>query len=145
LETRELNDHDLAQLLTLYTQLHDNDFPTIDSRLKDIWCGILSDTNHHIIGSFVDEKLVSSCVIIIIPNLTNNQRPYALIENVITDMSHRRKGYAASVLNHAKQIAIAENCYKIMLMTGSKSESVFNLYEKSGYNRNNKTAFIQWL
>jgi ribosomal protein S18 acetylase RimI-like enzyme len=81
----------------------------------------------------------------IIPNLTHNQKPYALIENVITDNNHRNKGYATAVLDFAKEIAIKQNCYKIMLLTGSKKESTLKFYEKAGYNRNDKTALIQWI
>jgi hypothetical protein len=48
-------------------------------------------------------------------------------------------------LNYAKELALSENCYNLMLLTGSKKESTLNFYEKAGYNRNDKTAFIQWL
>jgi GNAT superfamily N-acetyltransferase len=48
-------------------------------------------------------------------------------------------------LNYAKELALSENCYKLMLLTGSKNESTLNFYEHAGYNRNDKTAFIQWL
>ena len=79
----------------------------------------------------------------IIPNLTHNQQPYAFIENVITDLNYRKKGLASACLNYAKEIAVKENCYKMMLLTGSKKESTLNFYEQAGYNRNDKTAFIQ--
>ena len=45
----------------------------------------------------------------------------------------------------ASEIAKANNCYKIMLMTGSKKESTLNFYRKAGYNSDDKTAFIRWL
>lgn len=32
-----------------------------------------------------------------------------------------------------------------MLLTGSKKESTLNFYERAGYNRNDKAAFIQWI
>ncbi len=32
-----------------------------------------------------------------------------------------------------------------MLITGSKSENMLQFYELAGYNRNDKTAFVQWL
>lgn len=32
-----------------------------------------------------------------------------------------------------------------MLLTGSKKESTLKFYEQAGYNRNDKTAFIQWI
>ena len=142
---RELLKEDLSKLLELHTQLKNSDLPVIDDGLKALWDKILSCKDHHVVGGFVEEELVSSCVMVIIPNLTHNQRPYALIENVITDRAHRNKGYATSVLNFARDMARKENCYKIMLMTGSKEEGTIKFYENAGYNQNDKTAFVQWM
>lgn len=47
--------------------------------------------------------------------------------------------------NHHIIVAEEENCYKMMLLTGSKEEGTLRFYERAGYNRNDKTAFIQWL
>ena len=44
-----------------------------------------------------------------------------------------------------EKIAEKENCYKIMLLTGSKEDTTLNFYRKAGYNSTDKTAFIQWL
>lgn len=137
--------NDLNALLSLYTQLHDNKLPDLDDKLLDIWNHILSDKNHYIFICKVDNKIVSSCVMIIVPNLTNNQRPYALIENVVTHEDYRNKGIATAVLEYAKKVAIENDCYKIMLMTGSKKDSTLNFYRRAGYNSEDKTAFIQWL
>lgn len=145
MEIREVTEQDLKGLLELYTQLHDNRMPEFDNKLELLWNQILADKNHHIIVGVEDNKIVSSCVLIIVPNLTQSQRPYALIENVITDEKYRNKGYATQILSYAKEIAIQNRCYKIMLMTGSKKESTLNFYEKAGYNRTDKTAFIQWI
>ena len=142
---REIVDSDLYELFRLYMQLHDNPFPEIDSRVADVWNSILNDKNHHIIVADEGGRLVSSCVCVIIPNLTRGQRPYAFIENVITDKDHRKKGYATACLDYARQIAERENCYKMMLLTGSKEKSTLDFYEQAGYNKNDKTAFIQWL
>ena len=53
----------------------------------------MQDQNHHIIVNIVDDKIVSSCVCVIIPNLTRDVRPYAFIENVVTHADYRGKGY----------------------------------------------------
>lgn len=142
---REITDADLDGLLTLYMQLHDNPFPEKDDRIIDIWQAVLDDPNHHIIAAVEDGKIVSSCVCVIIPNLTHGQRPYAFIENVITDEKYRGRGLATACLNYARDIAIRENCYKMMLLTGSKKDSTLSFYRRAGYNSNDKTAFIQWL
>ena len=142
---REAAEKDLDGLLSLYTQLHDNPFPDKDERVISIWNSILGDKNHHIIVAEENGALISSCVCVIIPNLTHKQRPYALVENVITDRAHRKKGYATACLNFAREIARRENCYKMMLLTGSKSKETLDFYERAGYNKKDKTAFIQWL
>ena len=53
-------------------------------------------------------EIVSSCVCVIIPNLTHNQQPYAFIENVITDEKFRKRGLATQCLDYAKEIAIQQ-------------------------------------
>ncbi len=145
MEIREVTWADLCPLLELYTHLHQNAVPEECQAISALWQEILTDKNHHILLGFLEGRAVSSCVLVIVPNLTNGQRPYALIENVVTHAAYRGKGYAARVLQRAKELALARGCYKIMLMTGSKQEGVLSFYEKAGYNRQDKTAFIQWL
>ncbi|WP_294482136.1 GNAT family N-acetyltransferase [uncultured Ruminococcus sp.] len=142
---REIADADFEGLMNLYMQLHDNPFPKKDERVMAIWERILADHDHHVIVCEEDGKIVSSCVCVIIPNLTHGQRPYAFIENVITDEKYRGRGLATACLDFARDIAVRENCYKIMLLTGSKKESTLRFYERAGYNKNDKTAFISWL
>lgn len=142
---REITESDLAGLFELYTQLHGNPVPENTAELSSLCRKILDDENHHIIVAEEDGKIVSSCVCVIVPNLTHGQRPYALIENVVTDEAYRCRGLASACLDLAREISVGENCYKMMLLTGSKEESTLRFYEKAGYNRNDKTAFIQWL
>ena len=142
---REIKENELGELLELYTHLHELGVPENSEHLKNTWAVICSDENHHIIVCEVDGKLVSSCVCVIIPNLTRNIRPYAFIENVVTHADYRGKGYATACLNHAKELAEKSDCYKMMLLTGSKSERTLNFYKQAGYNCTDKTAFVQWL
>ncbi len=144
-EIREIEKNDLEGLLKLYTQLKDNPVPEIDERVIKVWEDIHRDPNHHIFVGVIDGIIVATCVLIIVSNLTRGQRPYGLVENVVTDAAYRKKGYATKVLNFAKGMAQQQNCYKIMLMTGSKKDSTLKFYEQAGYNRQDKTAFIQWL
>lgn len=142
---REITEKDYNGLMTLYMQLHDNPMPEETEYFMALWKRILHDKDHHIIVAEEDGKIISSCVCVIIPNLTHNGQPYAFVENVITDKEYRRQGLAAACLNYAREIALKENCYKLMLLTGSKEEGTLNFYRKAGYNSEDKTAFIQWL
>ena len=142
---REARREDLDSLLKLYLFLHEERIPDHDRHLTETWEQILGDRNHHLIVNEVGGQIVSSCVCVIIPNLTRNVRPYAFIENVVTHADHRGKGYAGECLEYARQIAEKENCYKMMLLTGSKKAGTLHFYEKAGYNSSDKTAFIHWI
>ena len=145
MKIREINVNELNELLELYTHLHEQGMPENSNHLQKTWNMICNDENHHIIVCEINNQIVSSCVCVIIPNLTRNIRPYALIENVVTHTDYRNNGYATACLNYARELAVRSNCYKIMLLTGSKNDSTLNFYKKAGYNCTDKTAFIQWL
>ena len=77
---REAKKEDLLKILKLYLYLHEESVPEQSIHLADTWEQIIQDQNHYIIVNEIDEKIVSSCVCVIIPNLTRNVRPYAFIE-----------------------------------------------------------------
>ena len=142
---REIRMEDRDGLLELYTHLHEDGIPTVDEKLVSLWKRIVEDKDYHIIVAEAEGKLVSSCTCVVIPNLTRGQSPYAFVENVVTHADYRKQGLATACLERAKQIAVSEGCYKMMLLTGSKEESTLRFYENAGYNRKDKTAFIQWI
>ena len=142
---REAAQEDLFELLNLYLSLHEKEIPEDSLHLQQVWSEMISDQRHHVIVKEVEGRIVSSCICVIIPNLTRGVRPYALIENVVTREEDREKGYASACLEYAKQIAKEGNCYKMMLLTGSKNESTQNFYKGAGYNSEDKKAYIQWL
>ena len=142
---REAKSEDLQAILELYLYLHEDSIPEDSEYLRTTWRQIMEDKNHHLIVCEEEGKLVSSCVCVIVPNLTRNVRPYAFVENVVTHKEYRGKGYATMCLNYAKELAEKANCYKMMLLTGSKNPKTLQFYENAGYNSEDKTAFIQWL
>jgi len=68
---REAVKEDLNELLNLYLFLHEKNIPENSDYLENTWKRIIEDTNHHIIVNEINGKIVSSCVCVIIPNLTN--------------------------------------------------------------------------
>lgn len=128
---REIAENELNELLELYLCLHEKTVPEMTEHLKNTWNAIIRDDNHHIIVNETDGRLVSSCVCVIIPNLTRNIRPYVLIENVVTHEDYRGKGYATECLNYEKEIAEKADCYKMFMLT-YVNRSLKNTVKKSG-------------
>lgn len=142
---REIVAEDISSLLILYLNLHDDAESQQDDRLQALWQSILDDPSYHIFVAQVDGRLVSSVTLCVIKNLTRGLQPYALIENVVTLEPYRRRGIATALLHAAVSCAKSSGCYKVMLLTGSKKEDTLRFYERAGFNRNDKTAFIRWL
>ncbi|GLR83701.1 GNAT family N-acetyltransferase [Bradyrhizobium iriomotense] len=131
---------DLPQLLALYPHLDSTDrIPSLDvaeRRLDDL-------QRYHgsaIFIGIIDDATVASCTLIVIPNLTRGGQPYGLIENVVTHAAFRGRGYGKQLLHAAVAAAWQADCYKVMLMTGSKQPSTLAFYASAGFEQN-KTGF----
>ena len=87
-------------------------------------------------------KIASTCYLNIIPNLTRAAKPYAVIENVVTDEDARGQGFGKRLIRHAIEQAWAAGCYKVMLMTGSKEAATHAFYQACGFVGDEKHAYI---
>lgn len=141
-EIRHINQDEIQKLLDLYKDLHNDDPELNPDIIHPLWEQIYTDKNMHYIVADKDGQLVASCVLVIVPNLTRDARPYGLIENVVTHHHFRRKGYGTKMLEKALHIAWEHSCYKVMLLTSSKQEGTLQFYEKAGFKKGVKTGFI---
>ena len=140
---REIQKSELSNLLRLYEDLHESDDPLpAQSRVDRIWQRIQQNPDLRYFGAFIDNALVSTCTLSVIPNLTRGCRSYGVIENVVTARDFRRQGFGRAVLEHALGHAWAVGCYKVMLLTGRKNEETYRFYESAGFDRNAKQAFL---
>jgi len=83
----------------------------------------------------------SSGTLVIIPNVTRGARSYGLIENVVTHANHRRSGFGRAILSAALDAAWNEDCYKVMLATGSQRDETLRVYAGAGFERGGKDVF----
>jgi len=140
---RELQTNDLQSLLSLYTHLHGRDEPPPSAATAEaIWSEALANPRIKYFGGFASGLLVSSCTLTVIPNLTRACRPYGVIENVVTHAAHRGRGWGKAILEHALAAAWRQDCYKVMLLTGRREEATLRFYEKAGFDRHGKQAFV---
>ena len=116
-----------------------------EPRLGEIWQEFLSDNKIHCLVAETDNRLVATCTLTIVPNLTRGATPYALIENVVTHGDYRQKGIATGLLEFAKTLAKEKHCHKIMLITQRQEESTLRFYDNAGFQRNGRTAFVTYL
>ncbi|MEA5625026.1 GNAT family N-acetyltransferase [Nostoc sp. UHCC 0251] len=134
---------ELPQLLALYQHLNPVDAPLpAEEVLQSMWKKILDDPRLYYIVADIGSQLVATCNLAIVPNLTRGARPYGIIENVVTHPDYRRQGLGTRVLHYALDLAWQQLCYKVMLLTSSKTEETLHFYERAGFKRGVKIGFI---
>jgi GNAT superfamily N-acetyltransferase len=137
---RRIEPNDLTGVLALYHQLHpDEELPSEES-LRTVWPQLLTSPLVHLLVGELDGALVCTCTLVIVPNLTRQARPYALVENVVTDRAYRRQGIGTAILRHALEQAWEEGCYKVMLLTGR--DDTVRFYEQAGFRSDMKTGLV---
>lgn len=131
---------DLRTLLALYQHLNADD-PELEPHLAEgRFAEILAHPGMTIFAAFAGDKAVSSVTLVVVPNLTRGGASYALIENVVTHSDYRQRGLAGEVIRKAIATAWEKNCYKVMLLTGSKEPSTLRFYANCGFAQD-KTGF----
>lgn len=139
---------DAEDLKILYFEYLTN-YPPQQEQNMDNWRDIIQrlyeNKNSHLLVAEVDGKVVSTVYLTIIENLTHNNRPFGIIENVVTHINYRNKGIASALLEKATEISIEHNCYKVFLETGSNKESTLNFYQNNGFILDQKRSCLKRL
>ena len=130
----------LEQILQLYKQLRPDEDPLIIDKAAKIWEKIEQNNIKYFIAG-ENSKIIASCYICIIPNLTRNGKSIGFIENVVTDKEYRRKGIGKKIMENAVKYAREQNCYKVSLQSGNKRIDAHGFYESLGFDGNSKRAY----
>ena len=134
-----LKESELSSLLELYKQLNPDD--VIDEvAAKSIWQDITRNDIKYFIAKDGD-KVIASCYICIIPNLTRGGKSIGFIENVITAVNYRRKGIGKTVVENAIKHARESNCYKVLGQSSNKRADIHPFYKSLGFDSESKKAF----
>jgi GNAT superfamily N-acetyltransferase len=136
-----LTENEISSLLELYKQLNPLNEVTINEfAVNNIWKEIEKYNIKYYIAK-ENEKIIGSCYICIIPNLTRDGKSIGFIENVITDKEYRRKGIGKNIIKKAIEYAKEQNCYKVLLQSGNKRTEAHKFYESIGFDGESKKAF----
>jgi GNAT superfamily N-acetyltransferase len=139
---REAELKDFDGIKRLYAQLNPDDPVVSDGRDASVFQTIVSADHLHLFVGEIDKRLVATCYLNFIPNMTRNVSPYCIIENVVTERELRNRGYGKAIVGHALKFAWSLGCYKVMLQTGSRRESTHNFYKSCGFSADDKFAFV---
>jgi GNAT superfamily N-acetyltransferase len=137
---REARAGDLSDLMRLYRQLNPGD-PLVVDGSDATFSQIMGSAGLSIFVVELDDVVVATTYLNVIPNLTRSASPYAVIENVVVEESLRGMGIGKQIMEHTLQAAWNADCYKVMLMTGSGNPGTQAFYRACGLSADYKTAY----
>jgi ribosomal protein S18 acetylase RimI-like enzyme len=134
---RPVSRDDLAQLLELIEQLHDEassaESAEVSEAARLAFESIVSQADRHLLVAEEAGRIVGSVDLLIVTNLSRHIRPWATIENLIVDSGHRKMGIATELMNRAEEIAREAGCYKVQLISNARRFSAHEFYEGLGF------------
>jgi len=72
-----------------------------------------------------------------VPNLTHGGKPWAQVENMVTDATVRGSGIGRQLIDECLRLAREAGCYKVQLQSGNQRRSPENdahgFYEHLGF------------
>jgi len=122
---------DLPELFRLYRQLHPADTTT----LEEVTRGFAAMTAHPGCEIFVaeaDGRMTGTFTLYILPNMTRNGRPAAILENIVVDEPYRGQGIGRALLAFAREQAQARGCYKLSLTSNAVRAEAHEFYRRCG-------------
>ncbi len=136
---RAAREDDLDGVLALLRSLNEDAAVLPPADADRIWAEIAAVPGITLYVSEDEGRLVSTCTLIVVPNLGRGGRPFAFVENVVTLPDARRRGFGRAVITAALDEAWAQGCFKVMLITGPRTEGVVDFYRALGF-EGGKTA-----
>lgn len=130
--------NDIESLLALYTELaedRDGAIPVPVAKSRPILDAIMADPMRHLLVAMAGSDMAGSVDLLIVPNLTNNGRPWAILENLIVAREHRGTGTSRALINSALTEARSADCYKVQLLLGKEKQraGAYVLYRSLGF------------
>lgn len=138
---REAKSTDFDNITALYRQLQPHDPTITDGSDLATFNQILDTEWLHIYLLELNESVIATAYLNVIPNLTRSASPYAVIENVVVTEQERGRGHGKTIMAYTLQQAWQFGCYKAMLMTGSRRESTHAFYRACGFTTADKTGY----
>jgi GNAT superfamily N-acetyltransferase len=140
-DARIANVGDLNALLALFEASDVSRHAEPKERAEQIWAATLARDGLTIFVSDANARIVSTCLLITVPNLLRAGRQHGFIENVVTHAEHRGRGHGSAVINAALEEAWRQDCHHVLLQSGRADARVHHFYERCGFKPGLRIAY----
>ena len=132
---------DLTSLLALFEASDVSRYAEPKERAEQIWAEILARNGLAVFVSDADSRVVSTCMLITVPNLLRGGRQHGIVENVVTHPDYQGRGHGRAVIAAALDEAWRRDCHHVLLQSGRADPRVHRFYESCGFTPGLRTAY----
>jgi GNAT superfamily N-acetyltransferase len=115
---------DAGPLRELYVELAEDRpgaQPPDEATLRGALERVLDQPDRHLLVAEAPlREVVGTLDVLIVPNLTHQARPWAVVENVVVAAKCRRQGFGRALMTEAIELARSAGCYKVQLHSGKQ-------------------------
>jgi N-acetylglutamate synthase-like GNAT family acetyltransferase len=132
---REAQPADLPRLLELLAQLEEDRQPrgeATDAELRAL-DDVTSDARQRLFVIEHAGQIAGTATLIVVPNLTHDGRPYAIVENVVIDAPARGGHLGERLMAHLVEEARRAGCYKVALTSAKRRTDAHRFYTRIGF------------
>src|SRR4030043_266022 len=99
---------------------------------RKVFREICADPRHELFIAADGDRVVGTVILIVVPNLSPNATPWALVENLVVTAKHRRRGTGKMLLEYVIARAREKGCHRIELCSDKRREEGHRLYRSAG-------------
>jgi GNAT superfamily N-acetyltransferase len=99
---------------------------------------LLSSPSSHLLVVEDGDRVIGTCVLYTLPNLTHGAARWGVVENVVVDAAERSHGYGETLMAAAVRLAEEAGCYRVSLASNSLRADAHRFYERIGFRHSHK-------
>jgi GNAT superfamily N-acetyltransferase len=130
---RQASEADIPRILELYEVLTGERHDLTQHETGPLFNEISAMPGHELLVAEEEGIVVGSMVLLIVPNLSHGALPWAMVENLVVDPAHRRRGIGRALMDYARDRAREAGCYKMQLLSNTKRKEAHRFYKKLGF------------
>ena len=128
---RELQSEDIMALSKLYYQFWNEDSDI--QKMADKFDQLQNNSSYILICAEENGILLGSLMGIIYEELYGDCKPFLVVENMVVDSAHRKKGVGKALFTELEERAKNKGCSQIILITESERNDACGFYESIGF------------
>ena len=131
MEIRTLEIGDMKSLSKLYYQFANKESNT--EKMERKFCELQNNKSYIFLCAVENGQLIGSVRGVICESLYGECNPFLVVEDMIVDSEHRKKGIGKSLFQELEKQAVSKGCTQVILVTGETRIDAHKFYESMGF------------